>query len=203
MASSLGLLLASCSATRYTAAAPAGADELSRFVLVINETPDGHVTHSWQHTEDFDLSQYQSQVSGQSVKGRIVRVAWTRDCERERDDCEDDCMRSRVRPGYGHVTTPDRKRGAKYELCRQKCMRPYLDCCRLRELEPQKFTAIDGAVDWLRRHRKDVLVGSVIIIAGVVFVTVSAGAGALVLAPVVLVASSGSPVEPHISVMSP
>jgi hypothetical protein len=48
---------------------------------------------------------------------------------------------------------------------------------------------VDSAVDWLKRHRKALLVGSTVVIAGVVFVVVSAGAGAVVLAPVLLIAS--------------
>ncbi|WP_198316629.1 hypothetical protein [Cystobacter fuscus] len=56
---------------------------------------------------------------------------------------------------------------------------------------------MDSAVDWLKRHRMDVLAGSIIVIAGVTFVVVSAGAAAVVLAPVVLMisaeASSGTP----------
>jgi hypothetical protein len=60
----------------------------------------------------------------------------------------------------------------------------------LQRLRPQEFTATDGVVDWLKRHRKEILVGSVITIAGVAFVVISAGAGLLVLAPVVVMASS-------------
>jgi hypothetical protein len=112
-------------------------------------------------------------------------------------------MRSKVRPGYGHVTTPDPKRGAKYDLCRQRCLQPYLDCSRLRELEPVKFTALGDAVDWLKQHRKEVLVGSIIVISGVVFVTVTAGAGALVLVPAVLIISAGLPTEPSTAAVSP
>jgi uncharacterized membrane protein len=59
----------------------------------------------------------------------------------------------------------------------------------LQELQPQEFTAMDGAVDWLKRNHKAVLVGSLIVIAGVVFVVVSAGAGLVILAPAALVAS--------------
>jgi hypothetical protein len=206
MASSLGLLLISCSVTRHATTAPAGADELPRFALIINEMSDGQTIHSWQRLEELDLSRYPSLPSRPDTVGQPVRAAWTRDCERERDECEDDCMRSRVRPGYGHVTTPDRKRGAKYDFCRQKCMQPYLDCCRLRELEPQRFTEPDDAVGWLKRHHKEILLGSVIVIAGVVFVTVSAGAGALVLVPIVpavVMASSGLPAEPSTPAVSP
>lgn len=47
-----------------------------------------------------------------------------------------------------------------------------------------------GAMDWLKHHRRAVLTGSLIVIAGVAFVVVSAGAGVVVLAPVILMASS-------------
>ncbi|HYO73436.1 MAG TPA: hypothetical protein VEU33_45960 [Archangium sp.] len=186
----LSLLLVSCSTTRGMAVAPEGVDELSHSVLIIEQLPDGRVAHSWQTLEEFDFSRYPSLPGRQSVVGEVVPAAWTRDCEQERDECEDDCMRGRMRPGYGHVTTPDRKRGGKSDFCRKKCMQPYLDCCRLRELEPQRFTAIADAIGWLKSHREEVLVGSSIVIAGVVFVAVSAGAGTLVLVPVVLMASS-------------
>jgi hypothetical protein len=82
-------------------------------------------------------------------------------------------------------------------------MQPYLDCSKLQELKPQEFTAIDNAVDWLKRHRKSILVGSVVIIAGVVFVVVSAGAGLLVLAPAVILASSGTASLSCIAAVSP
>jgi len=69
-------------------------------------------------------------------------------------------------------------------------MQPYLDCSELQELKPHEFTATDSAVEWLKRHRKSILVGSVVVIAGVVFVVVSAGAGLVIVAPAVLLASS-------------
>lgn len=46
MAISLGLLLASCSATRTSLPTPTSAQELSRSVLILEKTPDGQVTHS-------------------------------------------------------------------------------------------------------------------------------------------------------------
>jgi hypothetical protein len=70
------------------------------------------------------------------------------------------------------------------------CWQAYLDCSELQGRQPREFKAVDEAVDWLKRNQMAILVGSVIMIAGVVFVVVSAGAGAAVLAPIVLVASS-------------
>ncbi|HYH96422.1 hypothetical protein [Hyalangium sp.] len=51
---------------------------------------------------------------------------------------------------------------------------------------------MDDAVDWLKQHRKEVLVGTVVAIAGVAFVVIVVGTGgaALILAPAVLLVSS-------------
>lgn len=49
-----------------------------------------------------------------------------------------------------------------------------------------------SAVDWIKNHREELLVGSVIVIAGVAFVAAVAasGGGALILMPLVFVAES-------------
>ncbi|MCY1072869.1 hypothetical protein [Archangium lansingense] len=49
--------------------------------------------------------------------------------------------------------------------------------------------ADNEAVKWLKQNRKELLVGTLVVIAGVTFVTLSAGAGVVILAPVVLVAA--------------
>jgi hypothetical protein len=61
-----------------------------------------------------------------------------------------------------------------------------MDCLKLQKLEALSFTAIGHAVDWLRRHQREVLVGTTIVAAGVAFVVISSGAGLIVLAPLVL-----------------
>ncbi len=55
-----------------------------------------------------------------------------------------------------------------------------------------EFDAIDPAVDWIKRHREQILAGSVIVIAGVAFVAAVAATsgGALILMPLVLVAEN-------------
>jgi hypothetical protein len=63
---------------------------------------------------------------------------------------------------------------------------------------------MDSSVDWAKRHRNEILAGAVVVIAGVAFVAVVAGSGggALVLTPLVLMASadtrSGHPAEPQL-----
>ncbi|OJH36706.1 hypothetical protein BON30_32590 [Cystobacter ferrugineus] len=61
-----------------------------------------------------------------------------------------------------------------------------------------EFDAIDPAVDWIKKHRQQLLAGTVIVIAGVAFtVAVAASAGvALVLVPVVLLAEDVSGTAP-------
>jgi hypothetical protein len=129
----------------------------------------------------------------------MLAASRERDCHAEYLQCLEDCESSSLPPGYEHI---DRGGPGHSRFCRERCRQPYLDCEELKESRarrPHEFTAIDTAVDWLKRNRKAVLVGTVIVIAGVVFVTVSAGAGAIVLVPVVLLASSGMPAGLHLA----
>jgi hypothetical protein len=94
MATGLSLLLVSCSTTRSAISSPASGQELSRSVLVIKETPDGQVVHSWEPLSNFDLSKYPLRASNRSVEGPIVRAVWTRSCEDELDACIEMCKKS-------------------------------------------------------------------------------------------------------------
>jgi hypothetical protein len=162
--------------------------ELSRLVLVIQETRDGQVTHSWEPVGSFDLSRYPYRARSGTLDGPLVRAAWTRSCEDEFDACVDMCVKSLRGPDWSHAN-----RASKVKLCRDRCRPAYNDCCRLRDqAETLKFPAADKAVDWLKQHRQEILVGAVVVIAGVAFVAVAVGSGgaALVLVPVVLLASA-------------
>ncbi len=56
-----------------------------------------------------------------------------------------------------------------------------------------EFTEIGPAVDWVRNHREEILVGSIVVIAGVAFVAVMAsGGGALFLVPLLVLAENTS-----------
>jgi hypothetical protein len=186
----MSTLLVSCGATRQTSLSPTSAASLSSFVLVIQERPDGQLTHSWLPVESFEFEAYRRQMRNGVQAGRVVpAAARPRDCDQENQECYRRCMERPLPPGYEGFTSP-RKRGGKSEFCRGECQQAYDDCLELERLRPQEFTATDGAVDWLKRHRTAVLVGSVIVIAGVTFVVISAGAGIIILAPLVLMASS-------------
>jgi hypothetical protein len=199
----LSMLLISCSTTR-DAASPAADEDLARFVLVIRDLPGGQVSYDWQRAGEFDLSRTMEQTSTKGVDGRVVlAMNQQRDCDEELRECMRECMSRPLPRGFGHTTSGRRGKGGKEEYCNDRCMQPYLDCSKLQELQPQKFTAADSAMDWLKRNHKSILVGSVIVIAGVAFVVVSAGAGLLVLVPVVILASSAATPDASTAWVSP
>lgn len=185
----LGLLLVSCSTTRLP---PSGnEEELSRLVLVMRALPDGTVSQAWVRVDELDLSQYGTLSPSRGVARHIVRaMGRKRDCDEENRECMRECMSRPLPRGFGHITSGGRGLGGKEQYCNEKCMQPYLDCVELQDLKPQEFTAIDAAMDWLKRHRRSILVGSVVVVAGVAFVVVSAGAGIVILAPAVFLAAS-------------
>jgi hypothetical protein len=198
---SLCLVLASCSATRHVT--PTSAD-LPRLVLVIRETPDGQVTHSWQDTEDFDPSHFMYRSSLNGAHGQIVLTGGPQDdCYAQYLECYYLCRKTPVPPEFDHYLHDFGPAAGHERYCSEKCMRKYTECIRARGQRQQQFTAIDDAVDWLKRNHKAVLVGTLIVIAGVAFIVVSAGAGLIVLVPVVLVASGLPPITPPLAAVSP
>lgn len=202
MALSLALLMVSCSATRSASPSPPSLQELSHLALVIQESPDGQVSHSWEPLSSFDLSKYPSRARNSRLEGPpLAHVAWTRSCEDEFDACVDMCMKSLRGRNWRHAS-----RGSRAEICRDRCRPAYNDCCRLRDqAEALEFSAVDDAVGWLKQHREEVLVGTLVVIAGVAFVAVAVGSGgsALLLMPTVLLVSPDVPSEPRIAVMNP
>lgn len=183
------VLLLSCGTAQH--AVPADSEDLTGVVLVLRELPDGQVTAAWQRAEEFDLSRYRREETTPGMNGRVVLTAGRqRDCAEENRACIRECMSRPLPRGFGHITWGGRGKGGKEAYCNRQCMQAYLDCEELQGLKPQEFTAWDGAVDWLKSNRKEILVGSVVTIAGVAFVVVSAGAGLVILAPAVLLAVS-------------
>ncbi len=93
----------------------------------------------------------------------------------------------RRRPSHeNHI---NRNNGNKYGFCQTKCLLEYQQCLEVEKARSLQFSTASEAVEWLKRNRKELLVGSIVVIAGVAFVSLSAGAGFALLAPVVLVAS--------------
>lgn len=194
----LGTLLVSCSAPRQIV--PSSAEELTGLVLFIRDMPDGTVTHSWLRAEEVDLSEFRTLSSARGAARHIVLATGRqRDCDAENRECIRECMSRPLPRGFGHITSGGRGCGGKEEYCNGKCMQAYRDCTELQELKPREFTAVDNAVDWLKRNRRSVLLGSVVVVAGVAFVVVSAGAGLVILAPAVLLTTPAATPEPYMA----
>lgn len=202
IAAILGLQLAACSAPRATV--PPRIEAHDRRVLVIREHPDGEVTHAWQRAEDFDLSHFIPWSKANGVAGRIVRTSGEpSDCYAQYLECYYQCRQAPLPPDFEHYLYDFGPVAGHERYCSEKCMRQYTDCLKAQGARPQEFTSVDSAVDWLKRHRSQVLAGTLVVIAGAVFVVVSAGAGLLLLVPAVLMTSAGSADAPHLSEVSP
>jgi len=58
-----------------------------------------------------------------------------------------------------------------------------MQCVKETEAQPLLFPDMKTAQEWLEQNKKEVLVGSIVLVAGAVFVIGTAGAGVLVLVP--------------------
>lgn len=203
VAAVLSVLLASCSVTpRYTA--PISAEQLTRLVLVMEEASDGRVSHSWRRAGALDLERNGYGSSPEGVAGRIVLASNRQsDCYAQYLECYHQCRQTPIPSDFSHYIDDFGPRAGHDRYCSEKCMRQYTQCLKAQERRAQEFTAVDSAVDWLKRNHEALQVGSLVVIAGVIFVTVSAGAGVVVLAPVVLMTSSGTPAVSHIAEVAP
>lgn len=197
----LACLIASCGAHQPPVTDPSAPRELAWYALIIEEAAGGQVTHAWLPANSFDLERYAQGSRTGETWGGIVRASFNRDCEEERDQCEEMCKASLRGRNWAHASA-----GSKAQICRDRCRPAYLDCSRLREqAEAVKFSVPGQAVDWLKRHRDELVVGSLVVIAGVAFVVVVAGSGgtALVLVPSLLFVSSEAPSEGFMTAGSP
>ena len=165
-------------------------EELHTLALVIQEGPDGQVVHSWRPAAEFQgalRNLPSSSVGENTLSGAIVLAGHRRDCDQEQIDCHRSCMRRKLPAPHQYIPRGDPRQN---QICRDRCLPPYLDCVDAQKAQALRFPAVDGAIDWLKEYRTELLVGTVVVIAGVTFVVVSAGAGLLVLTPLALMAST-------------
>ncbi|MBN9682984.1 hypothetical protein JYJ93_11135 [Corallococcus sp. NCSPR001] len=66
------------------------------------------------------------------------------------------------------------------------CIEDVERASRKGDAQELRFSNLDGALNWLRTHRTELVIGTVVIIAGVAFVVATGGSGALILAPLAL-----------------
>ncbi|MCY1076907.1 hypothetical protein [Archangium lansingense] len=182
-------------------------------MLVIEESPNGQVRHSWKPLEEFDLTNYPYHTRHGGLAGRLVRVATSSaHCESKQDMCIALCTSSpRPIPIEGEKYPSYRGSWARNrgDWCQSTCTKFYQKCLNGQgpwaEKEAQEFTRVDIAIDWLKSHRKEIVTGTIIVITGVAFVAAVAGSGGgvLCLVPLLAVASieppSGLPADPQVA----
>ena len=103
----------------------------------------------------------------------------TRDCDAEQIVCFRKCWKAE--PPWP-IEKGD-KGHDKY--CTRKCREEYMECVKELDARPHPlaFPDMKAARDWLANHKTEVLVGTIVVVAGATFVVATGGAGALVLVP--------------------
>ncbi len=189
-------LLLSCGSS-IRSVHPPSPEELPKLALVIQEGANGQVVHSWRPAAEFqkELQNLPLSIRSSTPLGEIVHVGGRRrDCDQEQIDCHRNSMRRKLPAPLNYIP---RGHPRHNKICRENCLHAYNDCVDAEKARALKFSAVEGAIGWLKEHRTQLLVGTVVVITGVTFVVVSAGAGLFVLAPLVLMASADSAGAPQ------
>jgi hypothetical protein len=156
-------------------------EDLKSFVLVLQDTQGGDTAHGWLPESSLNWPMLGDSRASSKHVGRVELASQRqRDCDQEQIDCFSRCWAQEPPSGYRF------HKREHYSHCQEACLRGYMDCLKATGQHPLEFRGMNEALDWLKRHRKEIAVGSVIVAAGVVFVAVSAAGGVLMLAPVVL-----------------
>ncbi len=96
-------------------------------------------------------------------------------CADQKSACMTRCLNN-PKPPY-----PAQKKGdrAHFALCHKRCFKAFMDCIRKAGLL-QEFSVLDAAMAWVKSHGKEI-VGTIVVIGGIVYIVSTAGSGALVL----------------------
>jgi hypothetical protein len=153
-------------------------EDVEGFVLVIQI---GDAAPAWLPASELDWPMLgDSRASATHVGSVELASQRQRDCDQEQIDCFSRCWQQDPPEGYR------RHKREHYAYCQEECLRAYMDCLKATGQYSLEFKGMNEALDWLKRHRREIAVGSIIVAAGVAFVAVSAAGGVLILAPVVL-----------------
>jgi hypothetical protein len=109
-------------------------------------------------------------------------------CQQELEKCMNSCWEKKQWP-YPHNKE---QAGWYYKRCTADCNREFVECeedheeaARQRE-KKLEFSRMNEALEWLRAHKAEVALGTIVIVAGVAFVVTTGGSGLLLLAPLSL-----------------
>ncbi|WP_257449468.1 hypothetical protein [Archangium lipolyticum] len=109
-------------------------------------------------------------------------------CQNELEKCMKSCWEKKQWP-YPHSKE---QAGWYYKRCTADCNREFTACeeeheeaARQRE-KKLEFSRMDEALAWLREHKTEVALGTIVVVGGVAFFITTGGSGALLLAPLAL-----------------
>lgn len=72
--------------------------------------------------------------------------------------------------------------GDHYKYCQSMCLAQFMECRRKMGIVTRVFDALDKAWSWIKDHKAEII-GTVIVVGGVVYIVSTGGSGALVLIP--------------------
>jgi hypothetical protein len=125
-----------------------------------------------------DLASSTSVHSAEADSNDIVFVSQdTSACDAAHIECFRSCWKKKPPRPYEY-----HKRD-HYRYCETKCFKEYMACLKRQGLHLREFSTLDRAMDWLRDHKKEILIGTVVLVAGITFVVATGGTGALILVP--------------------
>ncbi|SEU28176.1 hypothetical protein SAMN05443639_113119 [Stigmatella erecta] len=85
--------------------------------------------------------------------------------------------------------------GWYYETCMTRCRAQFVDCEEEHEQRPGErdrklsFPRMEQAIDWIREHKEEVMIGTLVIAGGAAFVLAISPLGWLVLVPMGIAAT--------------
>jgi hypothetical protein len=109
-------------------------------------------------------------------------------CQKELEKCMTLCWEKNQWP-YPHNK---QQTGWYYKRCTtscnqefKKCEEEYEEAAREREKKIE-FSRMSEAIDWIKEHKAEVALGTVVVVAGIAFILTTGGSGALILVPLAL-----------------
>ena len=125
-----------------------------------------------------ELASDTSAHSAEAGSSDIVFVSQdTSDCDAAHIECFRSCWTKKPPRPYEY------QKRDHYRYCETKCFKEYMACLKRQGLHLREFTTMDRAMDWLRHYKKEILIGTLVVVAGATFIVVTGGAGALILVP--------------------
>jgi hypothetical protein len=129
------------------------------------------------HTRPPEAGTYAIADNGDGVGG-----SGSDHCADEQIACFDRCWNSR--PPLSSIRKGSEKH---HEYCTTKCLDEYMNCVKEQETSKQfqklHFPDTDKALSWLREHKTEIAVGTLVVVAGATFIVATGGSGALILVP--------------------